>query len=192
MLNYMNLIVVIYQGSNMPLCRRYQNWIELWNEFWIQMATYNLMLFTDYVITNENKYMYGWSFIVIMMMHIFLSFITISYFIINSLKLIWIRYVYKKWYLKIFLPWFLPKWHYFREKYLNFPFIKRKFNDLLNWLDLKKRALFDWTYLKYPHFTDWIKMNFPDFFDWFSSGRFNPEVIPPERELVKFYRVKEN
>jgi hypothetical protein len=64
----MNILMTIYQGSNMPLNTRYSNLIELWNEFWIQMATLNLMLFTDFVLTFENKYMYGWSFIVIMMM----------------------------------------------------------------------------------------------------------------------------
>ena len=106
LLNFLNLFTAIYQGSNMPLSRRYQNWLELWNEFWIQMATYNLILFTDFVLTHENKYMYGWSFIVIMMMQIVVHFIGLLYFIMNALSLFFIKFCYKSLYLKKFLPWF--------------------------------------------------------------------------------------
>jgi hypothetical protein len=49
----MNLAILIYQDQYMPLSSQLMNRLELANEFLIDVATFNMALFTDYVLDYE-------------------------------------------------------------------------------------------------------------------------------------------
>ena len=63
----LNLVVVAYQGFYKPLISKATNWLEASNEVHIEAATLNMMMFTEWVDDPEVRYLYGWSFIIIML-----------------------------------------------------------------------------------------------------------------------------
>jgi hypothetical protein len=113
----------MYQGYFNPLKTRRDNRIELMNECWIAAATYNIMLFTDWVPDPEVRYIYGWSFIVIMCCQVLSNLAFIAYFLGRIFKLYWIKYwrIYKpifdawwaRWMSKLKAWWERFKWWLF-------------------------------------------------------------------------------
>lgn len=57
----LNLIFLMYIGIIKPLERRFQNRLELFNEWLNMMATYNFFVFTDFVDSKETQYNVGWT-----------------------------------------------------------------------------------------------------------------------------------
>ena len=64
---FLNLGVVAYQGNYKPLISKTSNWLEASNEVHIEAATLNMLMFTEWVDDPEVRYLYGWSFIIIML-----------------------------------------------------------------------------------------------------------------------------
>jgi hypothetical protein len=90
------------------------------NECWIAAATYNMMLFTDWVPDPEVRYSpYGWSFIVIMCCQVLSVLAFIAHFIGNILRLFFMKY-WKIWKPKFDAWWadlmarFLEWWEKFK------------------------------------------------------------------------------
>jgi len=50
---YLNIAIIIYQGSIKPLDSRYRNNNELFNEIIVDIATIHLIFFTDWVGNEE-------------------------------------------------------------------------------------------------------------------------------------------
>ena len=50
---YMNMLVMIYQGSQTPIASRLRNQIENMNEFFIIIATLHMMFYTDWIPEKE-------------------------------------------------------------------------------------------------------------------------------------------
>ena len=129
------------------------------NECWIAAATYNMMLFTDWVPDEDVKYLYGWSFIVIMCFQNLSNLLIIFHFFFNILKLFWIKY-----WLKIYKPIFDAWWARMKARFWA-------------WWERMKWKFFDWCVLKITREMQWMEIHWPRFFDWFSSYRPKPIFI---------------
>ena len=112
--------------------------MELMNECWIAAATYNMMLFTDWVPDEEVRYLYGWSFIVIMCLSCLSNLIVIGYFLANVIRLCWI-----KWWLNIYKPKFDAWWARMKLKFWA-------------WWERMKWRFFDWCVLKITKEMQWL------------------------------------
>ena len=88
---YLNLAVVTYQGYYKPLISRAVNWIEAINELHIEAATLNMMLFTNWVHDAEVRYLYGWSFIIIMLSQMLWNLLFVLWNLSNVIRLILIK-----------------------------------------------------------------------------------------------------
>ena len=89
---YTNLAITIYVGSFTPFKSRYYNRIEIMNELYISFATYQIILFTDFVPDSEEKSKFGWLYTCMMSLHIFSNVILIVFEIIRVVRLIMIKY----------------------------------------------------------------------------------------------------
>lgn len=165
-LNFLNLFVGIYQGYFTPICTRKSNRIELMNECWIAAATYNLMLFTEWVADEEVRYFYGWSFIVIMCMQGISNLVIIWHELYNIARMYYIKYY------RIYKPKFDLWWAWKKAQ-------------IRAWWERIKWRFFDWCWIRIPKEIEWIRVNWPRFFGWFSSYReWNPVVVVKEPEPV--------
>ena len=59
----LNLFITIYYGYNMPKQNRLLNLTETFNEMLIQLVSINMFLFTDFVLSEDVKYMVGYCMI---------------------------------------------------------------------------------------------------------------------------------
>lgn len=90
-LNFLNFAVTTYQGYYKPIEFNRFNWLEGSNEVHIAAATFNVMLFTDWVYDPEVRYLYGWTFIAIMISQVIWNLIFVIHGLINSLRLLTIK-----------------------------------------------------------------------------------------------------
>jgi hypothetical protein len=65
---YLNLMMTVYVGVFKPLQSTKSNRIEIMNEVFVTISTYNLMLFTDFVDSQETKVLCGWFYVAIVIM----------------------------------------------------------------------------------------------------------------------------
>ena len=56
----MNIVMTIYIGTLMPMVSSKENKILLFNELMIQFISIQVLLFTDWVISEDDKFYYGW------------------------------------------------------------------------------------------------------------------------------------
>jgi hypothetical protein len=105
-LSLLNFGVTAYQGYFKPLPAKRVNWLEAFNEVHIAAATFNVMLFTEWVADHEVRYFWGWSFIIIMIHQTLWNLFFVLLQMLNSLKLLSIKlYRFIKPYLKRFIEW---------------------------------------------------------------------------------------
>jgi len=52
-LMYMNLVILMYKGYFKPIAWRLQQWVDVWNELTICVATMHMLFFTDWVPDYE-------------------------------------------------------------------------------------------------------------------------------------------
>ena len=74
---YSNLLITIYHGYNKPFLESKQNRIELMNEYFMATMSFLILTFTDWVNDIMVKYQYGWVFIILISVDIFVNLIII-------------------------------------------------------------------------------------------------------------------
>ena len=57
---FCNIFMIIYIGQLMPMRSPLQNRILLFNELMVQFISIHVMLFTDWVTSEDDKFFYGW------------------------------------------------------------------------------------------------------------------------------------
>ena len=87
-LNFMNLFMLVYQGNYRPMDSYKLNFIELVNEVSVCCACINMMLFSELVLINDDKYKCGWILVIIILLQILFNLIYIALSILNSIKLL--------------------------------------------------------------------------------------------------------
>ena len=93
--------MIIYQGRTSPLLSRFDNNLELMNEWFVCMSTLHLCFYTDYIPDPELQYSLGWSLNGFTLVMITYNLAIIIYFLVNNLRLIYIKYK-KLWHHKFF------------------------------------------------------------------------------------------
>lgn len=74
-LNYIGLFSIIYFGNNLPLIGRLANNLEFANHFFVLLSYLHLFCFTDWVQTEEDKYVAGWSLIIVIILKMLINLI---------------------------------------------------------------------------------------------------------------------
>jgi hypothetical protein len=115
MMQYVNILQVLYIGLVTPSVTRRSNRTDLLNEFLIQCIQLNLFIFTSWVPEPEIQYTYGW--IMIVELYIFL--------VINGMIIIYDAFsivvlIYYKYSLQVH-----RKYEIYREKKIQAPVLKR-------------------------------------------------------------------
>ena len=77
---YMNLFFVIYQGSVKPLNSRFNNQVELFNEYLLGCCSFYALCFTDWVPSKADQAMYGYHQLALVFVLIFYNVCIILYF----------------------------------------------------------------------------------------------------------------
>ena len=77
---YMNIFFVIYQGSVKPLASRFNNRLELFNEFLVGCCSFYTMCFTDWILSKKVQAHYGYHMIFIIGVLISTNVLVILYF----------------------------------------------------------------------------------------------------------------
>ena len=93
--------MIIYQGRTSPLLSRFDNNLELMNEWFVCMSTLHLCFYTDFIPDPELQYSLGWSLNGFTLVMITYNLAIIIYFLVNNLRLIYIKYK-KLWHHKFF------------------------------------------------------------------------------------------
>ena len=75
------------------------NYMEVFNEICVLIATYHLFLFTDFVPDPELRYNIGWSIIGVTLVNIVVNMLVMFWSTINQLKLMFKKLAayYRKW-----------------------------------------------------------------------------------------------
>ena len=77
--------MISYLAGVMPFEKKYQNYLEIFNELCILGATYHLITFTNYVDNSDLQYNSGWSIIAITTLDILVNMIVIMTLSIKDL-----------------------------------------------------------------------------------------------------------
>ena len=88
---YTNLLLTIYQGQFKPFIQKKSNRIELSNEFFMSLASYQVIFFTDMVEDLHVRYKYGWALIIIVSISIVSNMGIVFHMIIKQVFLITIK-----------------------------------------------------------------------------------------------------
>ena len=75
----------------MPFSGKKSNIIELINELFIQLAFANSLLFSGFVTDQKAKYLYGWTFVIIVMTYLVFNLTMMLKFSANSIKLVLLK-----------------------------------------------------------------------------------------------------
>lgn len=105
--HYLNLAMLIYQGGSKPKKYRFFNRLAMYDEFLIIVCCLHLNSFTNYVHEYETRYLMGWSLIIFINLHLWVSVL----FVISDL--VWIyRYLIKKLLIKmmVYFDWQWLRW----------------------------------------------------------------------------------
>ena len=78
-LNYSNLFMMIYQGSFGPFKNPLRNKVESMNEIFIAICSYHMMLYSEWVLSQQVQFNYGWSQIFFMILLITVNLIFVFY-----------------------------------------------------------------------------------------------------------------
>ena len=76
-LNYINLIAVAYFGNNLPLKEPSKNKLELFNEFFVQIASLLFFCFTDWVSDKDAQEIIGFWLILLIFVNVVVNFVFI-------------------------------------------------------------------------------------------------------------------
>ena len=87
-----NLAALIYQGKVGPLKLRFDNCLENFNSLMVCFCTICIVLFTDWVPTQSLMYDYGWLFLGLLAIQIFVNVLVINRKLLNIIKLLVIYY----------------------------------------------------------------------------------------------------
>ena len=89
---YSNLLIMVYHGYNKPFKDSNQNRIELMNEFFMTTMSFFTLMFTDWVDDVMVKYQYGWVFIILISIDIFINLLIILFNCARRLTMICKKY----------------------------------------------------------------------------------------------------
>ena len=76
---YLNIFVLVYKGWHQPFYSRKVNYIEIFNDFMVMMATDHILFFTDVVGDQESKHLMGWSMCIAISIKLLIHSIMILY-----------------------------------------------------------------------------------------------------------------
>jgi hypothetical protein len=96
----LNMIFMIYQGINMPLECRFDNRLELANQFILGLSSFYMNLFTDFVPSQESKYEFAKHMLFFVFVLCSINILIILYFSGHSFYLLG----KKHWYLNCYVP----------------------------------------------------------------------------------------
>lgn len=68
--HYSNLAIMIYQGSCYPKYGRPMNRLANYDELLIFACTFHLNFFTEWISELEDQYLFGWSFLIFIHLHL--------------------------------------------------------------------------------------------------------------------------
>ena len=94
---FLNLFISMYTGYFRPFAGKKQNMMEQMNELFIQLASINALLFSGFVTDERAKYIFGWTFVIIVLLHITLNLVIMFYSSARFVKLVCLKY-YNKWF----------------------------------------------------------------------------------------------
>jgi hypothetical protein len=143
MIQYVNILQVLYIGMNTPSLIRASNRMDLINEFLIQCIQVNLFIFTSWVSVPEIQYTYGWIMIVELYIFLILNGMIIIYDALSIVVLIFYKY-YQRFMKKIMK--FINKYFRSEEKKKDdrAPFIFDSYSNDLNIFKLDPIAPHHW------------------------------------------------
>jgi hypothetical protein len=72
-MNYLNLFMLIYNGSTKAFTSLFRSRVEIINEIFITLDTFHFMLFTNFVAEVDTQYAIGWSLVGHLIAHITFS-----------------------------------------------------------------------------------------------------------------------
>ena len=84
--------MLIYLGHVKPLQTKLSNTIEIMNEFLIDIITFHLLLYTDFVPETTIKFNIGWSNVALISISMFINLNIVCYFSAKYIKLLVIKY----------------------------------------------------------------------------------------------------
>ena len=101
----------MYLASVMPFETKKLNYLEILNEACILGASYHLLVFTDFVPSDDLQYMSGWSLISLTLINMLVNIVIIARESLISLKrnLILFKRKAVNFYRKYILPLFVKK-----------------------------------------------------------------------------------
>ena len=82
----------MFLGYVSPYDTRVQNFLSIFNETIILLASYELFLFTEFVLDDERRYEQGWVFLSLIMFSVAINF---SVMIFRGIKMAKLKY--KRW-----------------------------------------------------------------------------------------------
>ena len=88
---YTNLFMSCYKGYFKPLIGRKQNQIELFNEFMISCISYFLVLYTEMVDSESDKYFYGWIQVALVSFTFLINLFLIFFVTINQMRFLYFK-----------------------------------------------------------------------------------------------------
>ena len=115
MMQYVNILQVLYIGLVTPSISRRSNRTDLVNEFLIQCIQVNLFIFTSWVPEPEIQYTYGWIMIVELYIFLVINGMIIIYDAFSIVVLIFYKY-----YLQMH-----KMYEVYRDKQIQAPVLKR-------------------------------------------------------------------
>lgn len=89
---YINLFVTIYQGQFFPKITKFLNYIEVFNEFSVEVTFVHMLLFTEWIPDPNVQYLIGYSMITVISLNIFVNLVIVFYICGKSVSLINVKY----------------------------------------------------------------------------------------------------
>ena len=83
--------ILIYQGLTRPAYSVLENRIEFFNEFIVALCSFFTIYFTDWVPTEELKYIYGWSFCAMILLQVIVNMYLVTYYSLRRIYHVIIR-----------------------------------------------------------------------------------------------------
>ena len=104
---FLNMAMLIYQGYFQPAYNLFENRIELFNEFNVSVCSTIVLCFTEWIHSEDLKFLIGWCFCCLILFQILINIIIIFYYSMRSSSLVArlsFNYTLVRCYRKIFKP----------------------------------------------------------------------------------------
>ena len=87
-----NLFMIVYQGSFTPFKSKNLNFVEIFNESMMLLSSNQVIFFTDFVETLEERYLNGWVLIFLISINLFVNMSIVLKTMFKQFQLIIIKY----------------------------------------------------------------------------------------------------